>query len=187
MKRSAHLPLAAVLAIFVTTAQANVGRLDPCVAPGPLSTVGNFRSANSAPQLDNLQFDILYCERAQTRHILAKVFTMFLRQTSRHRYLLSCLQGKGFYVGVAFWPGGTIEDWGPVYQSATNYTGPNPCLSGTEYNATGLTHQQYLVRSCAVPSLATCCEHIVTNQMTKNVCTHALLSSHTVISSDCRA
>ena len=72
---------------------------------------------------------------------------MFLRQISRHRYLPSCLQGKGFYVGVAFWPGGTIEDWGPVYQRATNYSGPNPCLSSTEYNATGLTHQQYLVRS----------------------------------------
>lgn len=61
------------------------------------------------------------------------------------------MQGGGFYVGVAFWAGGTIEDWGPVYDSATNYTGLSPCGSGTEYNETGLTHQEYLVSDASTP------------------------------------
>ena len=50
-------------------------------------------------------------------------------------------------MGVAFWPGGTIQDWGPVFDTAANYTGLNPCESTAQYNATGLTHQQYLVRT----------------------------------------
>jgi hypothetical protein len=61
--------------------------------------------------------------------------------------LAECVQGDGFYVGVAFWPGGSINDWGPVHNATLNYTGLTPCESAAEYNATGLTHQQYLVRT----------------------------------------
>ena len=59
--------------------------------------------------------------------------------------MLWVVQGGGFYVGVAFWAGGSIEDWGPVHDSTTNFTGLSPCENSVKYNGTGLTHQQYLV------------------------------------------
>ena len=56
------------------------------------------------------------------------------------------VQGRGFYVGLSFWPGGTIDDWGPVLNETTQQLGLQPCLNATAYtNATNITHQDYLV------------------------------------------
>lgn len=61
------------------------------------------------------------------------------------------VQGGGFYIGLAFWPGGTVGDWGPAIDADTTVPGLSPCLI-TSYNGTNTTHQQYLVRLYA----ATC-------------------------------
>ena len=63
-------------------------------------------------------------------------------------------------MGVAFWPGGTVEDWGAVSDSAANFTGLSPCESTAEYNATGLTHQRYLVRT---PKIVCVCGLLAVN------------------------
>ena len=56
------------------------------------------------------------------------------------------VQGRGFYIGLSFWPGGTIEDWGPVLNETTQQLGLQPCLNATQYiNSTNVTHQDYLV------------------------------------------
>jgi hypothetical protein len=38
------------------------------------------------------------------------------------------MQGAGFPVGLVYWPGGTIEDWGPPD------TGLNPCNETVQAN-----------------------------------------------------
>ena len=53
-------------------------------------------------------------------------------------------QGLGVYMGLAFWPGGMVKDWGPAKISSAIALGLNPCVT-TEYNQTNSTHQQYLV------------------------------------------
>ena len=110
---------------IVTHAAAGLGKYDPCITAGHLSRV----------RTPSHHYPCAF-PRARVRHDHDEVLMLKTR-----------VQGSGFYVGVAFWPGGTIEDWGPVYNSAANYTGLSPCESTAEYNATGLTHQQYLVRA----------------------------------------
>lgn len=65
-------------------------------------------------------------------------------------------QGAGFYLGLAFWPGGTLDDWGPAIDSETISPGLSPCLL-TPYSSTNATdatnittsHQEYLVNTIA--------------------------------------
>lgn len=61
--------------------------------------------------------------------------------------LRACLtfQGRGFYLGVAFWPGGSTDDWGPVYNATSKTFGLNPCNNVTLMENSTLTQQQYLV------------------------------------------
>ncbi len=126
---------------LVSSAATGLGKYDPCITAGHLSRVRTppHHIATHAHSLEHV-----------VGMITVEVFT-----------LKAPVQGSGFYVGVAFWPGGTIEDWGPVFNAAANYTGLSPCESKAEYNATGLTHQQYLVRGpdivCACGQPATKC------------------------------
>ena len=62
------------------------------------------------------------------------------------------MQGRGFYVGLAFWPGGTVEDWGPAYDSDTQEFGLNPCNTTNDYNNTSQSQATYLASPCC-----TCC------------------------------
>ncbi len=55
------------------------------------------------------------------------------------------LQGGGFFLGVAFWPGGTIQDWGSVYDAASGRFGLHPCNVSGNYSTTGLSPAAYLV------------------------------------------
>ena len=56
------------------------------------------------------------------------------------------LQGKGIYMGMAFWPGGTIADWGVISETVANATAPlYPCTTTNNWNTTGLSDQAYLV------------------------------------------
>ena len=59
----------------------------------------------------------------------------------------SLVQGRGFYVGVAFWPGGRVEDWLPAYDSSTGAWGLNPCNTSSTFNGTGQSDAAYLVRA----------------------------------------
>lgn len=68
------------------------------------------------------------------------------------RHGLALQQGRGFYVGIALWPGGSVEDWLPSYDSTTGEWGLNPCNVTADFNNTGLTPSQYLVRRMLVPS-----------------------------------
>lgn len=61
-------------------------------------------------------------------------------------YYCFMLQSKGIYLGVAFWPGGTISDWGIISETDANATAPlYPCTTNNNYNNTGLSDQAYLV------------------------------------------
>lgn len=66
------------------------------------------------------------------------------------------LQGMGFYVGIAFWPGGRVEDWLPAYDSDTQAFGLNPCNTTNDYNNTALSDAQYLVSPCRLLKSAWC-------------------------------
>lgn len=60
-------------------------------------------------------------------------------------------KGSGFYLGLAFWPGGTLDDWGPAIDLSTVTPGLSPCLLTTynntdsSNNSTPASHQQYLI------------------------------------------
>ncbi|KAL3148896.1 hypothetical protein ABBQ32_001766 [Trebouxia sp. C0010 RCD-2024] len=48
-------------------------------------------------------------------------------------------------MGVAFWPGGTVEDWGIISETSANQTTPLiPCTTDNNWNNTGLSSQAYL-------------------------------------------
>ena len=65
---------------------------------------------------------------------------------------LLCEQGRGFYLGIALWPGGSVEDWLPAYDSSTGLWGLNPCNTTGNFNSTGLSPSQVLVRAaCSLP------------------------------------
>ena len=49
-------------------------------------------------------------------------------------------------MGVAFWAGGRVEDWLPVYDSDTQQFGLNPCNTTNNYNNTALSDSKYLAR-----------------------------------------
>ncbi|DBA91978.1 hypothetical protein WJX79_008729 [Trebouxia sp. C0005] len=54
-------------------------------------------------------------------------------------------KGKGIYLGMAFWPGGTIADWGVISETVANATAPlYPCTTSNNWNETGLSDQAYL-------------------------------------------
>ena len=59
----------------------------------------------------------------------------------------TALQNNGMYIGVAFWPGGTVEDWGLVTDTETTTTTLDPCNKTNNYNSTGESSRSYLVRS----------------------------------------
>ena len=56
-------------------------------------------------------------------------------------------------MGIAVWPGGSVEDWLPAYDSSTGQWGLNPCNVTADFNNTGLSPSQYLVRSMRQSSL----------------------------------
>lgn len=56
-------------------------------------------------------------------------------------------QSKGFYVGVAFWPGHTVEEWGLRYNTTSLEFGLNPC-NITYDSASDTSHRAYLVSVC---------------------------------------
>ena len=53
------------------------------------------------------------------------------------------MQGSGFFLGLAFWPGGAVEDWG-VYDAASGQYGLHPCNVTGNSTTTGLTPAAYL-------------------------------------------
>ncbi|DBB09491.1 hypothetical protein WJX82_009021 [Trebouxia sp. C0006] len=54
-------------------------------------------------------------------------------------------KGKGIFMGMAFWPGGTIADWGIISETVANATAPlYPCTTSNNWNTTGLSDQAYL-------------------------------------------
>lgn len=56
------------------------------------------------------------------------------------------MQNRGVFMGMAFWPGGTVEDWGITSETIANQTAPlNPCTTDDNWNSTGLSSQAYLV------------------------------------------
>ena len=62
--------------------------------------------------------------------------------------LPTALQNNGMYIGVAFWPGGSVDDWGLVTDTETTVTPLDPCNKTNNYNNTGESSRSYLVRSC---------------------------------------
>ncbi|KAK9849396.1 hypothetical protein WJX84_008749 [Apatococcus fuscideae] len=59
-------------------------------------------------------------------------------------------RGNGFYMGIAYWPGGRIVDWGATLNSTTNVAGLNPCSSTNNYNKTGISDRAYLIEQGVV-------------------------------------
>lgn len=100
-------------------------------------------------------------------------------------------QGAGFNLGLAFWPGGTLDDWGAAIDSETVAPGLSPCLL-TPYNSTNATdatnittsHQEYLVNMnahlfvqkapiCSSETLSIVCLssiHKIARLMRMNIC-----------------
>lgn len=115
--------VSAILCVLLSirTVSALVGRLDPCATPGSITKVHT---------LAYLPTPVSLGSRQPLKWILNRVL----------------VQGRGFYIGLSFWPGGTIEDWGPVLNETTQQLGLQPCLNATQYiNSTNVTHQDYLV------------------------------------------
>lgn len=54
-------------------------------------------------------------------------------------------QGRGFYVGIAMWPGGSVANWGSGINADTAVPGLHPCNATNNYNNTGLSDAAYLV------------------------------------------
>lgn len=54
-------------------------------------------------------------------------------------------QGNGFFVGLAFWPGGSAEDWGAIFNATTGQFGLHPCNTTGTYQKTAKTPAAYLV------------------------------------------
>lgn len=48
-------------------------------------------------------------------------------------------------MGIAYWPGGRIADWGATLNTTTNVKGLNPCTSTNNFNKTGISDRAYLV------------------------------------------
>lgn len=65
------------------------------------------------------------------------------------------LQGSGFYVGVAFWPGHTVQEWGLRYNTTSEEFGLSPC-NVTVDPVTKTSHRAYLVRVTASGHHALC-------------------------------
>ena len=63
-----------------------------------------------------------------------------------HFILPTALQNNGMYIGVAFWPGGTVDDWGLVTDTETTIIPLDPCNKTNNYNNTGESSRAYLVR-----------------------------------------
>lgn len=55
------------------------------------------------------------------------------------------MQGRGFYVGIALWPGGTVEDWKPAYDSDKQEFGLSPCNTTSGCNNTVQSDETFLV------------------------------------------
>ena len=71
--------------------------------------------------------------------------------------LPTALQNNGMYIGVAFWPGGTVDDWGLVTDTETTVTPLDPCNKTNNYNNTGESSRSYLVRGrCPGRATDTC-------------------------------
>ena len=48
-------------------------------------------------------------------------------------------------MGIAFWPGGTVEDWKPAYDSDKQEFGLSPCNTTSGYNNTLQSDDAFLV------------------------------------------
>ncbi|RMZ54375.1 hypothetical protein APUTEX25_001951 [Auxenochlorella protothecoides] len=52
-------------------------------------------------------------------------------------------KGDGFVVGLAYWPAGTIVNWGPAV-NASGAPGLNPCITGMQWEGGTLNYLSYL-------------------------------------------
>ncbi|KAK9816056.1 hypothetical protein WJX74_007119 [Apatococcus lobatus] len=59
-------------------------------------------------------------------------------------------RGNGFYMGIAYWPGGRIVDWGATLNATTNVKGLNPCTTTNNFNNTGISDRAYLIEQGVV-------------------------------------
>lgn len=57
---------------------------------------------------------------------------------------MNLLQGDGFVFGVAYWPAGTLVNWGPPVNSS-GAPGLNPCLTTFTWGNVTTNYQSYLV------------------------------------------
>ncbi|KAK9820563.1 hypothetical protein WJX72_011663 [[Myrmecia] bisecta] len=57
---------------------------------------------------------------------------------------------RGLYLGIAFWPGGTVEDWKPYYDKELDEFGLNPCNDQNNFNNSGLSDRAYLAQQGVV-------------------------------------
>lgn len=64
-------------------------------------------------------------------------------------------QGAGFVVGVALWPGGTLDDWGLSFNTTdgVNQPGWSPCRT-LLINDTEVSGRDYLVKGCPSSALS---------------------------------
>lgn len=73
--------------------------------------------------------------------------TLLFQSHVVHRRPFFRLQGDPFVVGVAYWPGTTIEQWGSPYNaSGDGFPGLNPCLGDVTYNNQTENYQAYLAK-----------------------------------------
>ena len=117
--------IASIITCIIGSADA-LGKYNPCSTPGLATRV---RPQSVLFQITCIDLLIMQNDCASQSDILSLL-----------------LQGRGFYVGVAFWPGGRVEDWLPVYDSDTQQFGLNPCNTTNHYNNTALSDSRYLAR-----------------------------------------
>lgn len=54
------------------------------------------------------------------------------------------LRGETFVFGVSYWPGYTVQNWGPAYNETSGTPGLNPCISSADVNGATVNYTQYL-------------------------------------------
>ncbi len=122
------------MSLISTAKSVKLGKYNPCNEPG-LAT----RASLSASLFNSLQALTSYC-----------CHEMIYSSSKNCETHIVCnkrvdAQGRGFYVGIAMWPGGKVADWEPAYNADTGVHGLNPCNATNNYNNTGLSDAAYLV------------------------------------------
>jgi hypothetical protein len=118
---------------------------DPCSPPERINRVSNtailfttcfpFFFSPSSPDLPTTFLFLLY--RPTTFP-----FTPLLTN-----YPIPHIQGDPFVVGIAYWPGTTIEQWGaPYVNNNSTFPGLNPCLGNVTFEGETTNYREYLAR-----------------------------------------